>query len=259
MAKRQAFTCIAFFVLLTVRILVADPISNLERALGISNPPAVAEFLITIRDVNSYLLIRWCYFLVGIVIIVNRDELQSLNIDGGFVFLFVLCGLSYWSYFPWPTGWITLLVPVVLFILNRNRKFKLIVMEPVAARAILIVLIIFFLISMFILGSLNTTKILEINRNLVYGAPFVLMEEIIFRGLLWSFLTNLNLSASKILVLQTFLFGISHINNMVVDPVFFWLLVPLIGLTLGIIVWRSKSMTASFVAHSLINFLLGLR
>lgn len=256
MAKRQVFTCIAFLVLLAVRILVVDPVSNIEQAIGISNPPFITEFLITIRDAASYLLISWCFLLVGIIVIVNRGELQSLNIDGSFIILFVFCSLSYLYYFPWPTGWITLLVPIILFILSRKRNSKFVAMEPIVARSILIVLITFALIFMFMLVPLSTIKILEINRNLLYGAPFVLMEEIIFRGLLWRFLTNLSLSASKILALQAFLFWFSHVNNMIADPVFFWLLVPLIGLILGLIVWRSKSLTVSFVAHILLNFFI---
>jgi len=38
---------------------------------------------------------------------------------------------------------------------------------------------------------------------------------------------------------------------------FFWINAPMISILLGIIVWRSKSITPSAIAHILINMLLG--
>ncbi|NOT06500.1 MAG: CPBP family intramembrane metalloprotease [Anaerolineales bacterium] len=60
----------------------------------------------------------------------------------------------------------------------------------------------------------------------------------------------------KIVILQAILFWISHVyafNNLT----FFWITTPMVSIFLGIIVWRSKSITPSTIAHLLINMLLG--
>ena len=259
MTKRKIFTLVALFVLLAVRILVVDPVSNLEQLFSISNPLFLEELLRVIRDLNSYLLISWSYLLIGIVLVVNRSDLHSLNVDGGLVFLYILCGLSYFKYFPWPSGWLVLLLSAAIFILYKKEAFTPTNLQLSAWRTMTLVLIIFFLVLLPIFDLLQLSKTSSIIELIVYGAPFVLLEEMLFRGLLWKFLDNLNLPTFLILSLQAFLFWVSHINNMIADPIFFWLLMPIMSIILGIIVWRSKSLTVSFIAHILINFLLGFR
>ena len=88
---------------------------------------------------------------------------------------------------------------------------------------------------------------------------FVAVEEIVFRGMLWLFLKGLNWSELKIIIFQAILFWLSHAYSTTIDPTFFWIIAPIAGVFLGIIVWRSKSITPSTIAHVLINVLLSLR
>jgi membrane protease YdiL (CAAX protease family) len=108
-------------------------------------------------------------------------------------------------------------------------------------------------------GSINLTKINWVIQGTLLqggGLPGIVVEEIMFRGMLWMLLKNLNFSEIKIVILQAILFWISHVyafNNLA----FFWINAPMISILLGVIVWRSKSITPSTIAHILINMLLG--
>lgn len=66
------------------------------------------------------------------------------------------------------------------------------------------------------------------------------------------FLKDLGLSDSKAFYIQAFLFSIKHINYLF-SPLTFWVIVPILSLTLGYIVLRSKSLTPSTFVHVLYN------
>jgi len=253
--KLQIFTSIALFVLMAIRILAADPISNLGQFFGISISPSWVENLKVIRDLTNYLLFGWSFILVGIVIMVNRSDLQSLNIDPGFVAIFGAGSLTYWTYYRWPSGWIALLIPFAMYILYKKREFKFVKAEPIAGRITMILVIGFFLGLLLKYDSLTVEKTLWVAHLVATQIPFILIEEVIFRSLLWEFLVNLNWSGPKIVGLQAILFWLSHSNYMVTDPVFFWITTPIASIILGIIVWRSKSITASLFAHMFFNYL----
>jgi membrane protease YdiL (CAAX protease family) len=85
---------------------------------------------------------------------------------------------------------------------------------------------------------------------------FVLYEELLFRGLLWMYLEKLKLSDLKILFVQALLFWIVHLNQM--SSASFWVLLPLLGLWLGFLVLRSKSLIPSISTHFVYNFIVYL-
>ncbi len=257
-AIQKSFSYLIFFILLIIRILVVDPINNIGHFLGLFNFSDEGFFKI-LQNVSSYLLISWSYFLVGLVIVGNRKNLEELNIDRGLIFLFILCGLSYWKYFPIPTGWMVLIISVFIIMLYKKQQFSFPNFEIATWKIIIIIIAAFLLGLLFMHSFISTVRAFSVVRDLIYISPFVLLEEVIFRSLLWMLLTNLRWPSQMIVVTQGFLFWISHINNMIADPIFFWVLVPISSLLYGEIVKRSKSITASFIAHMLINFLLGFR
>ncbi len=255
--KLQIFTYMALFVLLTIRILVADPIYNFGQFFGISFSPSGLENLKVIRDLANYLFFGWSFILVGIVIIVNRSDLQSLNIDQAFLMIFGAGSLTYWTYYRWPSGWIALLIPFVLYILYKKREFKFVKMEPAAGRITMIVVFAFLLGLLLKYDSLTIEKILWVGHLVATEVPLILIEEVIFRALLWEFLINLNWSAPKIVGLQALLFWLSH-SYYITDSFSFWITVPIASIILGIIAWRSKSITVSLFAHMFFNYLFTL-
>jgi membrane protease YdiL (CAAX protease family) len=81
-------------------------------------------------------------------------------------------------------------------------------------------------------------------------------EEVIFRGALWVYLRSLGLSERTTFFVQAFLFWIAHPRFLFLgDWYSFWVAAPCIAILLGLLVWRSKSLTPSVLAHFLFNFI----
>lgn len=79
-----------------------------------------------------------------------------------------------------------------------------------------------------------------------------ILEEPIFRGFLWGFLKRSGWTDILILFFQAFLFMVSHLNH-IDHPITFWLVGPSLGVILGVLALRSKSILPPIVAHSLYN------
>lgn len=79
-----------------------------------------------------------------------------------------------------------------------------------------------------------------------------LSEEPLFRGFIWGYLRKRNWKEYWILLFQAFIFSLGHIYYLPKLPIAF-LGTFVAGLVLGFIVWKSKNISASIVAHGLIN------
>jgi membrane protease YdiL (CAAX protease family) len=257
-ANRSFLTDTILFILVASSILATNSLSNLAQFLGISVSPFWMEIIKPIHNLTNYLYFSWSFILVGLVIIINRDDLQRLNIDQAFVVLFAAGSIAYWRYYRWPSGWIALLVPVAIYILYKKQDFKFPRMEPIAGQTAGIVAMFFFLGLLLKHDSLSMRTTLALIHLFATGFPFLIVEEVTYRGLLWMFLAHLNWPAPRIVGLQAFLFWLFHATYMFTDPIFFWILVPIFSMILGLIVWRSKSITVSLFAHIFLNFFLSL-
>ena len=83
-----------------------------------------------------------------------------------------------------------------------------------------------------------------------YAASF---EEPIFRAFLWGYLAKKGINAKKIVVIQALIFTAAHyyfVPNM-------WgsllINIPIIAITFGICVYKTKSIATSFIAHAIVN------
>ena len=115
---------------------------------------------------------------------------------------------------------------------------------------IVMTLIIGFFLVLLIISDTKISQ--EIHWSIV-RMPFVVIEEVIFRGLLWMFLKFLSWTDPKIIILQAVLFWLSHTYYMFANPILFWIIIPIVSILLGIMVWRYKSITSSTIAHILFN------
>lgn len=82
-------------------------------------------------------------------------------------------------------------------------------------------------------------------------------EEPFFRGFLWGSFRKTGLKDVWIWLLQAALFWLSHLSTLLYAPFSFWLIVPVGGLVLGLLAWRSRSIAPSLLAHGLANGLSG--
>jgi membrane protease YdiL (CAAX protease family) len=78
-------------------------------------------------------------------------------------------------------------------------------------------------------------------------------EEPLFRGFLWGALHKAGWKDGWIWLTQAGLFWLAHFYYFRHANVSFWLTVPLGGLLLGFIAWRSRSIAASLLAHGCYN------
>jgi hypothetical protein len=241
--------------------VILDIIPDLAPKIGqFFSIPVSQIWLDNLRLFNNSvfsLYTNWSFLLMGIVIFVNRGNLKSLNIDDGFWDLYVVGGLFYIFYHLWPSGWLVALLMVLVFTYFRKMGIKFDGTTTSTLRMIRFIVIIFLLGLLLISFSLNMAKIKEAIHWFATEIPFMPIEEFIFRGLSWTVFKNLNWRESRILIVQAILFWLAHVNTMLSFPFYFWVLAPLLSITLGIVAWRCKSITPSTIAHILINIFLG--
>jgi membrane protease YdiL (CAAX protease family) len=83
-----------------------------------------------------------------------------------------------------------------------------------------------------------------------------LPEELLFRGLLWGTLRRFNLSHFSILCIQAILFWAGHWFYYVhYENPYWWISTLFAGLVFGIVAWKTKSLLASAIVHSIANML----
>lgn len=256
--KRDYFTYLVLFILLFVRFPIADFVLFLQQFSRPFLLPINFENLRLLQNHSLQFLYGYSLIVVAIVIIANRNNLNRLNIDKSFLWVFTWGCLAY-NWGSWQLRLATVLLAVSVLILGVKGMLKFGDKNTNTLRMVLIIAIVFFLGILIMADSINFTRIhWVIQGTLLRGGSLsaVVVEEIMFRGMLWMLLKDLNFSEIKIVSLQAILFWISHVyafNNLA----FFWINVPMISILLGIIVWRSKSITLSAIAHILINMLLG--
>lgn len=247
------------FILLGIRIFLANPYINLTRFLGISGHEYSVQVFNSLQLQTDYLWFSWSFIFIGTVAIINRNDLRGLNIDKTFIAIYLLGSLSYWMYENrFPYGWLGVFLAIVMCVLFRKRDFRFATLEPNAKSVALIAMMMFLLIVWMRRDSFGLNTALWLFHSAATDIPFVLSEEVIFRGLLWKFLEDFNFPAPKIIGIQALLFWFSHIDSITEYPIFFWIITPIAGIVLGAVVWRAKSITISFFAHILANFLIRL-
>ena len=208
---------------------------------------------------SSYIWI--VYWLISVVIWLNRGDLRSLNIDKNFFTLFIFIGGLYSGVFfllsPFASGvflGLATLINLVLYLYG-SLPFEDIRLNYRQTMFYSVILMMPAFIINLILGLTKTWP----NETTIFMAvfnanlPIIIFEEAIYRGMLWMFLTNLNIKNHYIFVAQVLLFWFSHINYLF-QPVAFWFYMPFLSIILGLMVWRSKTITSSIIGHFVYNW-----
>jgi len=244
---------------------------------------AIMFFLLFVRITDKYLVIwlfngvkpAWYdysyfaggYFLIAIAIWINKKNVKNLHITKNFIRIFIFAGI-FVSLLLVP-AWVGLVSGIATLIILKecySGGFVFDAREP-NPRTIWEMVFLFVLnLSVFItvLASfIVTPRAISWNMDSILSAlyyadlPVILYEEVLFRGMLWMFLSSLNMSDRRIFYIQAFLFWISHYYYFS-HPYTFWVTMPLTALILGLMVWRSKSLVSSSIAHFLVNALISL-
>lgn len=106
-------------------------------------------------------------------------------------------------------------------------------------------------------GSLSITQLIGTILKFSFSIPYyfaksAVLEEPIFRGYLYGYLTNRKVKFLPYLLIQTSIFMICH-TNYIHKPITFWVVLPLSSIILGISVKLSKSLVLPIWIHTLLN------
>ncbi|MBV6401913.1 MAG: hypothetical protein CNIPEHKO_02216 [Anaerolineales bacterium] len=205
------------------------------------------------------------YILTTTIVWLNRYRLAALNIDRPFMVVLIFggvlyalretpnnigalvgisAGLIYWGYInnqfvfknpiTYSKGTGLLMLLSILLALAPVLLFPSTLKTPLS----------FQIFSVTFIGSLQAYLALNV------------FEEVIFRGALWAYLRSLKLNDQAAFLVQAFLFWIAHRSLLLANhPYSFWVATPCIAILLGLLVWRTKSLTPSIISHFLFNFL----
>src|SRR5258708_7081660 len=219
LAKRRSITYIILFILLGMRFSTSIAYLLNHSLISTGTIPSWTQLF----EKWSYLTFLLGSFpLIAIVIILNRADLGSLNIDRLFVFIFLCSGLPI-ILESYALSWMVAILPVIAAIsiiygFWRNR-FRFGNTRQNLGPIYLLIVGIFVACFVVVSGFLNIPRIAHTILFFFSDAvPNSVYEEVIFRGLLWTFLKNLKWTEPRIFFFQAFLFWISHLDRLSLDP-----------------------------------------
>jgi membrane protease YdiL (CAAX protease family) len=218
------------------------------------------------------------YLLVSVLLVWESQSLQDYHINNLAIWMVILFKpletiyLSLWKELNSPLAfpkipslviWLTTLGLLVYF---RPRLFqrgtirrgdlKWLLLGGVAGLGV--VLFMCYPMSFQISGLPSSIAVLPILMNGFVNIPYqvgyaAVSEEPVFRGFLWGYLQKMGWRDVWIWLFQAGLFWLGHLFYINSAPISFWLLIPLGGLVLGWLAWRSRSIATSMAAHGVMN------
>jgi membrane protease YdiL (CAAX protease family) len=238
---------------------------------------AILIFLLLVRLADQYLpwmfgsnTPQWyagiVYILTAAIVLLNRHRLAALNIDRPFIAALLLGGILYVVYLIQSVGiFVGVAVGLIYWAYQTNQLvFKNPVPYPKGTGLLILLTILLALAPILFFrptlkAPLNLqifgTTFLEI---LILQLASIVFEEVLLRGALWAYVRSLGLSDQAAFSIQAVLFWVSHHKTLLNNPYFFWIALPIDAILLGLMTWRSKSLTPSTISHFLFNFTSGL-
>jgi membrane protease YdiL (CAAX protease family) len=210
------------------------------------------------------------YLIIAILIILKRDSLLDYNIGFYSLLIFLIApAAELLSYYVFSgtillDSWIKIGISICLFITLLFNRPKL---NKRSVKEILLWLFIAVAVGIcggILLGVINKTQTSMYNPDrpsarYLFHAFFLqlnnaaIIEEPLLRGFLWGLLRNLHWKEYWILLFQTTLFMLGHLFYLGFNNFNFWIVIPVVGLILGLVAWRSRSIGTSMIMHGLIN------
>jgi hypothetical protein len=219
------------------------------------------------------------YFLMAFLIWWEMDALQEFHIDAPALAMVILFKplqtliLKYWGIdiplaFPHPVGLSIWVIAAALTLALWRSGYK---PHPVLTTTWLWLFA--GLLVGLVLSSLQNINVFLVNAGIgdVYNADSstltastgmaflyqlgfaAVSEEPLFRGFLWGYLRRSGLREIWVWLVQAGLFMSAHLYFKDALPFNFWIAVPAAGLLLGLLAWRSRSISAGMMAHAAYN------
>jgi|GEM_PF-1762641 len=205
------------------------------------------------------------YILTATIVWLNRHRLSALNIDRPFMAILIAGGVLYaLRETPNNIGALVGITAGLIYwaYINHQFVFKNPVPYPSGTGLLILLSIPLALVPLMLFRStLETPLSLQIITtaligNLISFLALNVFEEVIFRGALWAYLRGVGVSERAAFTFQAFLFWIAHHRYLLQNQQYvFWISVPCVAILLGVLAWRSKSLTPSIICHFLFNFI----
>jgi membrane protease YdiL (CAAX protease family) len=204
------------------------------------------------------------YILTAAIIWLNRHRLAMLNIDRPFVGALILGGVLYAFYLTPDIGALVGITAGLIFWAYQKNQFvfKNPVPYPKGTGLLILLLMLLALVPVLLYAPtlktpFNVQSIIStFLETMLAQLAVIVFEELIFRGALWTYLRSLGLNERATFSVQAFLFWVSHHKFLLLNnPYFFWIALPINAILLGLMTWRSKSLTLSTIGHFLFNFI----
>jgi membrane protease YdiL (CAAX protease family) len=205
--------------------------------------------------------------IIAILITINYSDLNLYHIDKLSIILIII-GTLLRSGYKGEVDWISLLVFwgiaiwLILLYTKIRSPFKITSVIWLIIGLIVGLLLVFILRIPFIrtfhlsapVDQLFPVILFDFNYHLFHSA---ILEEPLFRGFLWGYLSQKGLGEIKILFIQAILFWAVHINYLS-KPYVFYIVLPIAGIVFGIMAWKSGSLASVIGAHGIYNDILGI-
>jgi membrane protease YdiL (CAAX protease family) len=208
------------------------------------------------------------YVLTGLLIYQNRNNLVGYNITPIALLLFLAAPLAAIiagnDYDPtlWVRVGIAVLFSILLFTKGKYR-FRFEKANPSKIIVDVLLTVCLCVVAPIAIHTIRGFPVIAVSgaSNVTFDIPYIwfyqlssaaISEEPLFRGFLWRFLRDKGIKNIWVCLIQAGLFWAGHIYYIGTD-INFWIVHPLSAILLGLIVWKSKSITHSMVVHSSIN------
>jgi membrane protease YdiL (CAAX protease family) len=251
-----------------------ENLKNNDFALNEKISNVILIFLLFVRLASQYLPLlfgsntpNWyagiIYILTTAIVWLNRHRLTALNIDRPFIVALLLSGVFYVIYLIQSVGiFVGIAVGLIYWAYQNN---QLVFKNPVPGSKgtgllILLTVVLALVPVLLVRPKINTPLDFQIFITtflaiLVTQLATIIFEEVLFRGALWAYIRNLGISEQVAFYIVAILFWVSHYEYLSLSsPYFFWIALPILSILLGLISWRSKSITQSTIGHFLFNF-----
>lgn len=213
------------------------------------------------------------YVIIAAMMAVARTSLRAFRIDRFSVFLFIAFGTvlrippqsalsSAYGPIYYAFGLIALALVGVVLRSRENRAglagtdWRWLVLGPFLG--VVLALVLGTLASVFSRGNIRLQAAWPVTTGglfltfLYHMGHSAILEEPAFRGFLWGYLEQHRWHPASIWQLQAVVFWLAHLRYLE-HPFTFWVALPIGGLVFGWLSWKSKSISASLLAHAAYN------
>lgn len=214
------------------------------------------------------IFLTFIHLALAILIILERHNLSDFNIDKFTIYIFVFA-----SFFRVRSGVVGENISSVLIAIAGVAvaisifRYNLVAQKTNLLWAVkgigtgILITVLAFLINLFIPISKIDVLILQDSfvftgiKAMFYVFPNVIIEEILFRGFLWGYLKKENWNNNKIAWFQGILFWAIHSSRIIVTPVSFLVIIPLLTFVLTVLVLKSQQIYPSILSHAVVNIM----